>query len=95
MVVVFVGKVFLPVVDVEVWISSSVVLEANDNFAVITIYLVDIVLVLAFFYNAVNTPLREKNLDVNVRDQIVSTQAPAHFAVDSNQDSTFCLFTII
>jgi len=57
MIVIFIRKAFLPVIYVDVWISSSVVLDSDNDLAFVTIYLINIVLVVSLFNDAVNAPL--------------------------------------
>ena len=57
MIVIFIRKAFLPVINVDVWISSGVVLDSDNDLTFVTIYLINIVLVVSLFNDAVNTPL--------------------------------------
>ena len=68
MIIIFFRKAFLTKINVKIWIAASVVLEANDDFAVVAINFINIILVHTLFNYAVNAPLREKNLNVNVRN---------------------------
>lgn len=68
MIIIFFWKAFLTKINVKIWIAASVVLETNNDFAVVAINFINIILVHALFNYAVNAPLREKNLNVNVRN---------------------------
>jgi len=57
MIVIFIRKALLPVINVNVWISSGVVLDSDNDLAFVTIYLINIVLVVSLFNDAVNAPL--------------------------------------
>ena len=95
MIVIFIRKAFLPVIYVDVWISSSVVLDSNNDLALVTIYLINIVLVVSLFNDAVNAPLRQQDLYVNVRYQIVLAQPSSHLSMNANQYGAFGLLSVI
>ena len=57
MIVIFIRKAFLPVINVYVWISSGVVLDSDNDLAFVTVYLINVVLVISLFNDAVNAPL--------------------------------------
>jgi len=57
MIVIFIRKALLSVINVNVWISSSVVLDSDNDLAFVTVYLINVVLVVSLFNDAVNAPL--------------------------------------
>lgn len=57
MIVIFIRKALLPVINVDVWISSGVVLDSDNDLAFVTVYLINVVLVISLFNDAVNAPL--------------------------------------